>query len=248
MLFDVGRLPRVANPLIAYCASGHVAALVHHILWKSALLWLIFVLFFGGEYVSSLSMPSDILCLLRSTHMQHKDAEFGLSLNTELLPCGLNILLQFLHSVLEGGASVVDFIDNQNFLANQILHFAETREIKPLGAGDLLARLLDNVVCGELLVERQANGLDGNVGHAGLLEEGSQNTRGYIATTADGNHQLRLMVVEYVLSRLLTELMDLEGTSKSAEICTIAGRAQNATGTKINQCIGKEKACDFLYE
>lgn len=42
--------------------------------------------------VSSFSMPSDDLCLLRCTHMQHKDTEFGLSLNTKLLPCCLNIL------------------------------------------------------------------------------------------------------------------------------------------------------------
>lgn len=54
------------------------------------------------------------------------------------------------------------------------------------------------------------------------------------------------MVIEYVLSRLLTELVDLEGTKKSAEICTIAGRAQNATRTKTNPCIGKDEACDFL--
>lgn len=134
--------------------------------------------------------------------MQHKDAELGLgvlALEAELLPGGLDVLLELLDGVLEGGAGVVDLVDDEDLLADEVLHLAEAGQVQPLGAGDLLSRLLDDrVAAAQGLVQRQTDGLDGDVGAAGFLEEGPQDARGHVAPAADGNHEMRLEVVEDV--------------------------------------------------
>lgn len=145
--------------------------------------------------------------------MQHKDAELRLgvlALEAQLLPGGLDVLLQLLDGVLEGGSGVVDLVDDEDLLAYEVLHLAEAGQVEPLGAGDLLARLLHDAIA-EGLVERQANSLDRDVGAAGLLEEGSQDAGGHITTAADGDHEVGLEVVEDVRGGLLAELVDLEG-------------------------------------
>lgn len=150
-----------------------------------------------------------------ATHVQHKDAELGLgvlALEPQLLPGGLDVLLQLLDGVLEGGAGVVDLVDDEDLLAYEVLHLAEAGQVEPLGAGDGLPGLLDDAVAAaEGLVERQADGLDGDVGAARLLEEGPQDARGHVAPAADGDHEVRLEVVEDVGGGLLAELVDLEG-------------------------------------
>lgn len=82
-----------------------------------------------------------------------------------------------------------------------------------------------------MLVEGETDGLDGDVGAAGLLEEGSrvvtlascifgvqgtrgglpQNARRDVASTANGDHEVGLELIEDLLGRLLTELVDLFG-------------------------------------
>ena len=144
--------------------------------------------------------------------MQHEDAELCLgvlALESQLLPGGLNVLLQLLDGVLEGGAGVIDLVDDEDLLAYEVLHLAEAGQVEPLGAGDLLPRLLDDAVA-EGLVEREADGLDGDVGAAGLLEEGAQDAGGHVAPAADGDHEVGLEVVEDVGGGLLAELVDLE--------------------------------------
>lgn len=147
--------------------------------------------------------------------MQHKDAELCLgvlALEPQLLPGGLDVLLQLLDGVLEGGAGVVDLVDDEDLLAYEVLHLAEAGQVEPLGAGDRLPRLLDDAVAAaEGLVERQADGLDGDVGAARLLEEGPQDAGGHVAPAADGDHEVGLEVVEDVGGGLLAELVDLEG-------------------------------------
>lgn len=59
------------------------------------------------------------------------------------------------------------------------------------------------------LVEGKANGLDGDVGRAWLLQERSQNARRYVSTSADGDHQLRLELFENSGSCFLTQFVDL---------------------------------------
>ena len=61
----------------------------------------------------------------------------------------------------------------------------------------------------ELFVERETDGLDGNVWGAALLEERSEDSRWDISTSTDGDHELWLEVCEDALGRLLTELMHL---------------------------------------
>jgi hypothetical protein len=105
-----------------------------------------------------------------------------------------------------------------------------------LGAGDLGPNLLD-LARPELLVQRQAYGLDGDVGAAGLLQKraarrptasalaicagspqkrGDAGTRnapkdagGDIATAADGDDKVWSEGVENLGSRSLTQLVDL---------------------------------------
>lgn len=163
--------------------------------------------------------------------MQHKDAELGLgvlALEPELLPGGLDVLLQLLDGVLEGGAGVVDLVDDEDLLAYEVLHLAEAGQVEPLGAGDLLPGLLDDAVgAAEGLVERQADGLDGDVGAARLFEEGPQDARGHVAPAADGDHEVGLEVVEDVGGGLLAELVDLEG----------GGRQESETRSILGVCV-----------
>lgn len=162
-----------------------------------------------------------------ATHVQHKDAKLRLgvlALEPQLLPGGLDVLLQLLDGVLEGGAGVVDLIDDEDLLSYEVLHLAEAGQVEPLGAGDLLAGLLDDAVgAAEGLVERQADGLDGDVGAARLLEEGPQDARGHVAPAADGDHEMGLEVVEDVGGGLLAELVDLEGGGRQESETRIFG-------------------------
>ena len=143
--------------------------------------------------------------------MKHKDGKLGLLVAAELRPRLLDVLLQLLDGVLEGGARVVDLVDNQHALADQVLHLAQRAHVQPLGARHLGAGLLDFGVgrVGERLVQRQADGLDGDVGAAGLLEERAQDPRGHVAATADGHHQVGLEVGQDLGRDLLAQLVHL---------------------------------------
>lgn len=147
------------------------------------------------------------------THVENKDAELGLGslpLGAYLLARSLDVLLQLLDGVLERGSGVIDLVDDEDLLADQVLHLAQAGKVEPLCASDLVAGLLDDGVGGKGLVEGQADGLDGDVGGTGQLQEGPQDTRGHVTTAADGDYQMRLEVVEDAGCRLLAELVDLE--------------------------------------
>jgi hypothetical protein len=116
VLVDIGGLPRIANPHIRNGDCSQIAIVVKHILGKMTLLVLVLV-------------------------MQHKYREFGLLGSTRLLTCLLDVLFQLTNSILEGGASVVNLIHDQDVLANQVGHF-ERGKIQPLCAGDFGTRLL----------------------------------------------------------------------------------------------------------
>jgi hypothetical protein len=74
---------------------------------------------------------------------------------------------------------------------------------------DLGARDLNLSVGTERLVQRKANSLDGDVGVAGLLEERSEDASGNVATTADGDHEVRLALLEDARTGLLAHLVHL---------------------------------------
>lgn len=143
------------------------------------------------------------------TYVENKDAELSLgSIGAEPLASLLDILLQLLDGILEGRPGIVDLVHDQDTLADEVLHLAQGGEIEPLSTGDLGADLLDLAVA-EGLVQREADGLDGDVGRSGLLEERAQDTSRDVATTADGDHELRLELLEDLGSGLLAELVDL---------------------------------------
>lgn len=104
--------------------------------------------------------------------MQDKDLKLSLGpLVAGLDPGGLDVLLKLLDGVLERGACVVDLVDDEDALAEQVAHLAEAAQVEPLRARDLGPRRLLHRVGRQLLIQRQADGLDGDVGVAGLLEE-----------------------------------------------------------------------------
>ncbi len=67
----------------------------------------------------------------------------------------------------------------------------------------------------EALVQREADGLDGDVGAALALEERAQDARGHVAAAADGDHQLRLEVGQQARGKLLAEAVDLSFVSSA---------------------------------
>ena len=151
--------------------------------------------------------------------MQDEDAELGLGgVGTNALARSLDILLELLDGVLESGTGVIDLVDDQDALADKVVHLAEGAEVEPLGAGDLGANLLNLGIATELLVEGETNSLDGDVGRAGLLEEGSQDTGGDVATTADSDDQLGLELEE-LDGGLLAQVVHLK-----VEVVSACGR------------------------
>lgn len=141
--------------------------------------------------------------------MKHEDRKSSLlALTAQLLLCNLNILLQLANSILERCTGVVDLIDDQDVLANQVRHL-ERAEIEPLGTCDVGGGGLDIGVGAQVLVEGETDGLDRNVGVARLAKEGSEDTGWDVTATADGDHKVRLEVVEDLLSRCTAKLVDL---------------------------------------
>ena len=70
---------------------------------------------------------------------------------------------------------------------------------------------------GQGLVEGKADGLDGDIWRARLLEKRSQNTRRNVAASTDGDHQLRFEFFKNTRGDFLAQFVDLgAGLSVSA--------------------------------
>ena len=158
--------------------------------------------------------------------MQDENGKLGLEVAAHLGAGLLDVLLQLLDGVLERGARVVDLVDDQHALADQVGHLAQRGQVEPLRARDLGARRLDVRVgrVGQLLVQRQADGLDGDVGAAGLLEERTQDPRGHVAAAADGHHQLRLEVGQDPRRRLLAQPVHLVWARAVSSMLLVSAR------------------------
>ena len=142
--------------------------------------------------------------------MEHKDRELGgLSASARLLCCLSDVLLQLLDGVLEGSPGVVDLVNDQDVLADQVCHL-KTAQIQPLSPCDFGAGLLDLGIGTERLVQRKTNSLDRDVRAAGGLEERSENARWDVTTTADGDHEVRLALIENARACLLAQVVHLE--------------------------------------
>ena len=147
---------------------------------------------------------------MNATYMQNKDAKLRLgSISTHSLSGNLHILLKLLDSIFQRSSRIIDLVHDQDSLSDQVLHLAKGRQIQPLGAGDLGAGSLD-LVSGQGLVEGQADGLDGDVGLAGLLEERAEDAGRDVTATADGNHELGLEVREDPVGRDLAVVVYLD--------------------------------------
>lgn len=122
-----------------------------------------------------------------ATYVQNVNEEVGLlAFTAKLLLSQLHILLQLAHGVLQGGAGVVNLVDDEDVLADQVGHL-EGAQVEPLCAGDLGAGDLLGIVTAEVLIEGQTDGLDGDVGVAGALEERSVQEK-YIRNTRQMRH------------------------------------------------------------
>ena len=140
------RLPRVAYPHVADRLGGQVAVLGQHGVGKLTLLGLVLV-------------------------VQDEDGEGGgLAVGAKLLTGRLDVLLELFDGILERGASVVNFIDDQDPLAHQRGHL-QAAQVQPLRARDLGPGRFDGVAAAQVLVQAQTDGLDGDVGRARSLEE-----------------------------------------------------------------------------
>lgn len=147
--------------------------------------------------------------------MEDEDAELGLGLlAAHALAGSLDVLFQLLNRVLERGPGVVNLVDDEDALAHEVVHFAQGREVEPLGAGDLFADGL-NLCVAEGLVERQADGLNGDVGRAGLPEKRTQDAGRDVAAAANGNHELGLEVGEKPDGRPAAHVVHLESMAAS---------------------------------
>lgn len=156
MILNVESIPGVDEPLVGHLFAGKVAR-VHDFL---------------GE----------LLTLLLELVVQDKDADLGLgnllALGTELLGLELEILGELADSVSESAAGVVDLIDNEDVAADE--GGLGRVKVEPLGLDDLgfggdggLVVLVVSLPDLEVLVEGEADGLDGDVLVVLLLEEGS---------------------------------------------------------------------------
>lgn len=214
MLLNIRSLPRITNPNIFHCSSCQVSILVEHVLWKTAFLHLVLVL----ERKRSAHVRELPRLSQRMTYMQNEYREDGLlPLVAQFLSGELNIFLQFLDRIFQRRPRIIDLIHDQDPLPDQVLHLPQTRQVNPLSSSDFGPGLLDlarsvggrRVGGREGFVEGQADGLDRDVGGAGLLEKGSQNSSRHVATTTDGDHELRLEFFQNAGRGLLAQFVDL---------------------------------------
>jgi len=183
LLHNILSFPGIADPHIANGDRSLIAFRRHHVVGQLSFLLLVLV-------------------------VKHKDGQLGLlGLSAQPLGHVLDILLELSDGVLERGSRVVDLVDDENVLANQVLHL-QRRQVQPLRAGDLCADFLD-LGRAQLLVQRQADGLDGDVRMARLLQKRAKDSGGDVTTAADGDDKVWSEGIKNLGSRSLTQLVDL---------------------------------------
>lgn len=103
--------------------------------------------------------------------MNNVDEKVGLlAFTAELLLRNLNVLLELADGIFEGGTGIVNFVNNEDVLANEVGHF-QGAQVQPLCTGDLGSGNFLGVTTTQVLVERQTDGLDGNIRFASALQE-----------------------------------------------------------------------------
>lgn len=155
MVLDIKGIPRVDKPLVGHLLACKIPS-VH-------------------------DLVGQLLTLLLELVVEDKDTDLGLgdllALGTELLGLDLEILGQLPHGVGQCAAGIIDLIDNQDVAADE--GGLGGVKVEPLGLDDLglqgegLIVLMGGLPDLEILVERQTDGLDGDVLVVLLLQEGS---------------------------------------------------------------------------
>lgn len=103
--------------------------------------------------------------------MKHKHKKVGLlALASQLFLSILHIFLELPHGVFQRRPGVIYLINNKDILANQVVHL-QGAQIQPLCAGDLGAGDFFRVSAAQVFVQRETDGLDGNVGLAGAFQK-----------------------------------------------------------------------------
>lgn len=155
MVLDIKGIPGVDKPLVGHLLACEIPP-VH-------------------------DLVGQLLTLLLELVVEDKDTDLGLgnllTLGTELLGLDLEILSQLPHGVGQCAAGIIDLIDNQDVAADE--GGLGGVKVEPLGLDDLglqgdgLIVLMGGLPDLEILVERQADGLDGDVLVVLLLQESS---------------------------------------------------------------------------
>lgn len=115
----------------------------------------------------------DISAWCKATYVKHKHKEVGfLPLPTQLLLGVVHILLQLAHCIFQRRPGVIDLVDNQDVLANQVVHL-QRAQVQPLRARDLGPRHFFGVAAAQVFVQRETNRLDGDVGLPRTFQERS---------------------------------------------------------------------------
>lgn len=108
------------------------------------------------------------------TYVQNENRKRRLfTLTAQVLLRNFHVLFQFPDSIFKSRTGVVHLVHDENVLADQVGHLqrAQIQPLRPrnLGSGDLLG-----VIEAEILVERQTNRLNRNVGLTRALQEGAR--------------------------------------------------------------------------
>lgn len=190
MEVNVLGIPWIGDPCVFNLLAHNVAAGVHDAGWKVCLFGLFLV-------------------------VENKHQELGGGGQAQL-PFHLgDVLLELGDRIVERGSGVIDLVDDDHVFADKRVQVvAQVAEIKPLGPDDLLA---DGVRLGvaHVLVERQADGLDGDVALP-VSEKGPEDSGGDEAAASDGNDKVDASAAGFdFLGRFLAKLVhDVVGDVK----------------------------------
>lgn len=170
---DIRSLPRIAYPNIGHCSCSQILSFIHHSLWQVTLFRLVLIL--RLHCVSPVRTGVCGEATTRPTYVKNEDAEVCALVRACLPSRLLDVFLQLPYRILECRSGVIHFVHDQYVLADEVGHF-QRRKVEPLSPSDFGAWCLHGigrVRRWELLVEGEANGLDGDIRSGWTLEEGS---------------------------------------------------------------------------
>jgi hypothetical protein len=142
----------------------------------------------------------------------------------------VDILNQLLDGILKGGSGVIDLINDENVLAQKV-GVAQGGEVQPLSSGNLGAWDFFWTAWGsfEGFVERKTDGLNWDVWRSGLLKERTKDTSWDISTTADGDQESGLELLEDLRGSSLAHFVHLLVEEHVSQLFKISRRCDKYT-------------------